>query len=234
MCTLTYYPQSKTSFVLTHNRDELVSRGVAHHPKKQRVNNVDLLFPQDPDAGGTWIALGEGRSACLLNGAFERYRHTPPYKKSRGLVLLESFDYKTGFGFASDYDFSGVAPFTLVLADHALDLSLIELKWDGDVLHRFEHNPQEAHIWSAATLYIPEVRMEREAWFAEYRRTRGPLSEEELIEFHMFGGVGDPHKDLRVKKGKASTVSISQIRKSTASSLWYKDLIANTVSECQY
>lgn len=91
MCTVTYLPVS-TGFVLTQNRDEAPTRSPQIISKEKRFG-TELLFPKDTKAGGTWIATArDGRTACLLNGAFEKHKHEPPYRLSRGLVLLDFLD----------------------------------------------------------------------------------------------------------------------------------------------
>lgn len=234
MCTLSYYPRPNTGYVLTHNRDELKQRGIADLPKFFEHAHGPLLFPRDPDAGGTWMAMNKQWSACLLNGAFDRYRHNPPYRRSRGLMLLDVFNFESIRDFVRGVDFQGIAPFTMVLAGHASEPQLHELRWDGTRVFHTELNHEEAHIWSAATLYVPEVRDERERWFAEFRQKNKQADNKQLIDFHKFGGVGDPNKDLVMQKDFAQTVSICQIRISEQKSMWYHDLIGDREQECQY
>ncbi|MEO0339976.1 MAG: NRDE family protein, partial [Bacteroidota bacterium] len=89
MCTVTFIPQQGQDFILSSNRDEQASRS------PQGLSRIDqfqkeLLFPRDTEAGGTWIAASnKDQVVCLLNGAFELHHRQPPYRKSRGIMVLE-------------------------------------------------------------------------------------------------------------------------------------------------
>src|SRR3954465_10304679 len=89
MCTVTFIPV-KDKVYITSNRDEKVVRKQALQPAEYYRKGAKLLFPKDPDAGGTWIALHEnGNAVVLLNGAFEKHKPNPPYLRSRGIVMLD-------------------------------------------------------------------------------------------------------------------------------------------------
>ncbi|UJH91072.1 NRDE family protein [Antarcticibacterium sp. 1MA-6-2] len=67
MCTVTLLPNNETTkgFILTSNRDEAAERK-AVPPEIYEVNGVNILFPKDKVAGGTWIGVGENcRLICL-------------------------------------------------------------------------------------------------------------------------------------------------------------------------
>src|SRR5688572_14033689 len=140
MCTVTYIPQEK-GFILTSNRDERTDRLTSGHIVNSEIDGTQIYFPQDMQAGGTWIAAAEnGYSLCLLNGAFQPYKSNGVSKKSRGLMLLDFFGYGADVGLNSDpshftrhYDFRGIEPFTLLFARlHDNKRLLCELRWDGE------------------------------------------------------------------------------------------------------
>jgi len=82
MCTVTYLPLKK-GFILTSNRDERLLRKPSTVPQIQLINKVAVLFPRDMEANGTWMATAQnGRSVCLLNGAFEPHHHNPLTEKA--------------------------------------------------------------------------------------------------------------------------------------------------------
>ena len=56
MCTVTYLPLENDGFILTSNRDESPMRKTIP-PKKYLENGVELAYPKDQLAGGTWICL---------------------------------------------------------------------------------------------------------------------------------------------------------------------------------
>ncbi len=89
MCTVTFV-RTKDSFFITSSRDVKVQRRQALPPKMYQREEAMLLYPKDADAGGTWIALLDNlNAAVLLNGAFENHQPQPPYKRSRGLILID-------------------------------------------------------------------------------------------------------------------------------------------------
>ena len=91
MCTVTYIPLTNHCY-LTSNRDEHITRGQAIAPKKILANGYELIYPKDADAGGTWIATkNTGEAIVLLNGGFYKHKSNPPYKKSRGIILLNIY-----------------------------------------------------------------------------------------------------------------------------------------------
>ena len=90
MCTVTYIPLENGDFILTQNRDEDVKRPIATPPIDRTINGTKHLFPIDPQGKGTWIGISNtGRVASLLNGGTEPYKHQPPYRQSRGKVILD-------------------------------------------------------------------------------------------------------------------------------------------------
>ena len=54
MCTVTFLPLSNNDFILTSNRDEQRQRETLH-PKIYEEDGIEMLFPKDKVAGGTWI-----------------------------------------------------------------------------------------------------------------------------------------------------------------------------------
>ena len=89
MCTVTYIPSGSRIF-FTSSRDERKHRTQALPPAVYSFSSGKILFPKDGDAGGTWTALhNNGTAIILLNGAVSNHIPLPPYRKSRGLILLD-------------------------------------------------------------------------------------------------------------------------------------------------
>lgn len=212
MCTVTYIPLEKDRFVLTSNRDEEVKR-----PTKPLasylVNGKQLYFPMDERAGGTWIAASEsGRYACLLNGAYQYFDPTLKFKVSRGKVLV---DVLTGVSATSTFeqsDLTDVAPFTLIIIDHANQITLHEMRWDGEQKHLKTLNANENHIWCSATLYTEEDRNNREQWFAEWLKDTTNQREDKIMDFHQSKHDVAIDKDLVMNKNNfLKTVSVTRV-----------------------
>lgn len=205
MCTVTYLPKGNGDFFLTSNRDEAphrAARGIQHRD--------GLIFPQDAGAGGTWIAAsGQGKAAVLLNGAFDLHERRPPYRLSRGLMVLQYFDFSDAAEFISRFEFENIEPFTLILWDRG---DLHELRWDAQHLHHKVPDSGKPHIWASATLYSAEFREKRRLWFREWLRHSPDPPQDEVLHWHRTAGEGDPWNDVVMNRnGMVQTVSITSI-----------------------
>lgn len=235
MCTVTYYP-GPAGFVLTHNRDESPARSPQKIARARTPGGQTLLFPRDTGAGGTWIAAArDGRVACLLNGAFVRHAHRPPYRRSRGLLLLDFFDWALADDFFRQYELAGIEPFTLLFFHNN---RAVEFRWDEQQRHMKELAAEQPHFWCSSTLYPPDIQPRREAVFREWLAVYpnyNRLSPGRLIRLHQTGSVGDPENDFVMERaGKVRTVSITQLTLDEKKArMRYFDLLRETESERQ-
>ncbi len=226
MCTVSYLPLGKQQFILTSNRDEASVRA-AIAPHILAGKQSQLLFPKDPLAGGTWIcASNDNRMLCLLNGAFVYHNRQTPYRKSRGLVVLDFFnEYTNAQAFLNHYPLNNIEPFTLVIYDND---NLYELKWDGEQKHIRPLDANKAYIWSSATLYTAEIKNKREQWFTNWLQAypNKQYTAQDIVHFHRTGGEGDPQNDLVMNRCDiVQTVSITNIVKTpTQFNMTYYDL----------
>ena len=212
MCVLTFLPTANAGYILTNNRDEVLARTKAIPPKKYNINGKQIYFPKDAQAGGTWMATSDDFTVCLLNGAFENHTYKPPYRQSRGQVILDFFKFDAADDFIKNYALENIENFTLVIIHHKNDLKICEFRWDGLTLTYTSKNPEEAHIWSSATLYSKEIRTEREHWFNDFRKQNPNFTRKQVIDFHLHGGTGDTHNDMRMNRdGKLVTQCIFQV-----------------------
>lgn len=224
MCTVTYLPLEKNGFILTSNRDETLKRqpdGIFHDVEK------GLYYPKEPVQGGTWISVAENnRILCLLNGAFTKHRHQPPYKRSRGLVALDFFDYPTPADFYHHYNFEGIEPFTLIIFDNG---NLYNIRWDGTLAHLATLDVASPHIWSSSSLYSDEVKQMRQTWFDTWLQSNPSYNAADILYFHQNAGTGDVENDLIMSRfdGKLCTVSHTQIiKKSDFIQMYYFDRVS--------
>lgn len=210
MCTVTFI-RVNDSFFLTSNRDEKAQRSRALPPMAYQLNEARFLFPKDADAGGTWMILKDNLTAAvLLNGAFIHHSSQPPYKQSRGLILLEILAAANPLDFFSKMDLEGIEPFTIILFQEKL---LHECRWNGSEKYKKKLSIQQNHIWSSATLYDPAVQSKREEWFVKWLNKNPRPSMEDIFHFHQFAGEGDEQNDIRMNRGgKLFTVSITGIQ----------------------
>ncbi|GAA0537520.1 NRDE family protein [Chitinophaga japonensis] len=208
MCTVTFIPTAAGAY-LTSNRDERPDRGQALHPEQYNVNGHMLLYPKDPEAGGTWIALKDnGDAAVLLNGAFIKHLHRPPYRRSRGLVLLDVIAETNPGRQFSAMDLEGIAPFTLVLVQQG---RLWECRWDGFKKYSLALDARRPYIWSSATLYDDWAALERKRWFTDWLQEH-EVSGEHILRFHQYAGNGDARNSLVMNRdNQVRTVSITSV-----------------------
>jgi hypothetical protein len=255
MCTVSYLPLPTEGFVLTSTRDEKNIRKSALPPAQYHIHGEKVIFPKDPDAGGTWIAASEGGySLCLLNGGFKIHESKPPYRLSRGIVLLDFLKYRDVGDFLAGYDFQGIEPFTLLIAggpdnsmnepDHSLNepghspdepgknqdkptSSLNELRWDGGHIHHTELASENPRIWSSVTLYPDEVIRLREKWFQDWLLMDPEVSIADAVSFHKKAGTGDIQNDIMMNRDEVRTVSITSIvRSRNTYEMSYEDIIS--------
>ena len=224
MCTVTFLPRENGNFVLTSNRDEAPKRSPQSLSTTFR-SGQELLFPKDTRAGGTWIAASsDNRLVCVLNGAFEKHTHQPPYRRSRGLMALDFFDYANPADFAREYHWEGIEPFTLIVWDRG---QLWEIRWDEKKLHQLELKADQPHIWSSATLYPAPIQAKRREWFAGWLKGRTDFPKDAVLDFHRNTGDGDPWNDVVMNRGDiVRTVSVTSIVKDAAAlDMQYHDLL---------
>ncbi len=181
MCTVSFISYQDTIFI-TSNRDEHISRPGSFVPKVETINNCKVIFPKDPKAGGTWIAVNEnGIGAVLLNGAFEKHVRKERYVMSRGLVLLDIVSSEQPTLLLETIDLRGIEPFTLILFDGS---ELIEFRWDEHLKHSKKMDVNQNHIWSSTTLYTKDAIAYRKSLFDQFISQNKVFTKENIIAFH--------------------------------------------------
>jgi uncharacterized protein with NRDE domain len=212
MCTVTYIPLNDNDFILTSSRDVPFAREKALHPKTYTEDEVEILYPKDGRASGTWIGKSsKNRLICLLNGGFKNHVSEKSYRKSRGIIVKDLLKVSDINSALSDINLNNIEPFTLVIVDWNSELQLIELVWTGKQKH-IKQLDQGNHIWSSSTLYDESMKQLRRDWFAKWEllQDQKPAS---ILKFHHQAGIGDSHVDVIMKREKVGTVSITQVVK---------------------
>lgn len=223
MCTVTYLP-GKDEIFFTSNRDEKQFRSQALQPHIYTNLLGKIMYPRDPDAGGTWIAVHErGHAMVLLNGGFEGHLPDPPYRRSRGQIVLDFMACVSPAKCFKDIDLAAVEPFTAVIWDQG---QLLTCVWDGMEKHTMHEDTAKPHIWSSSTLYSREVRRKRSSWFSVWQQDHPSFDQKDIIDFHRFSGDGDTYNDLLMNRdGKVFTVSITSLAiKKDQAEMIYLDL----------
>ncbi len=225
MCTVSFFCTENALF-FTSNRDEKKDREKAVFPDMIELEDRNLYFPKDAKASGTWFAADDhGNVVILLNGAFQKHTSRPPYKKSRGIILLELVKKENILNVFQSYDLSGIEPFQLlVYSGHAL----CRMLWDGEKKHQILLDKNKNHLLSSPTLYNHEIIAERERSFERFQGKQ--ITQKEIFAFHQEHLI---EKELNVEKSvkeKFVTVSITQlvIRKQEIDFI-YNDLIQREI-----
>ena len=211
MCTVTFLPLSNTDFILTSNRDEQRLRET-FHPKIYEEDGVEMLFPKDKVAGGTWIgASSKKRLVCVLNGGFQKHKRKGNYSKSRGLIAKELLKENSLQPYLDNLDLLGVEPFTMIVVDwNNNELNLVEVVWDEHEKHLTTHK-NEPKIWSSSTLYTDEIKELRNYWFRQWLR-ENEFTSEAILQFHHTE-TGDKEQSILMKRSYVETVSITSVKK---------------------
>lgn len=227
MCTLTYIPTGKNTFIWTHNRDESPLRT----SPGLNTTHENYVFPQEPLSGGTWIGISKkNRVISLLNGAFEQTKYVPSSKRSRGLIVLDFFEFENPIETFQQYDLEDIEPFTMVVYDKG---NLIDFRWDKTKKYVKQLDPQKHYIWSSAILYAEEVRFQRQVWFEEYLLTHKIYTRKNILRFHQNTGIDDKENGLIMDRGIVKTVSITSIEKAENElDMLYYDLVNGGESQC--
>tara|TARA_R110001592_G_scaffold313257_4_gene588620 strand:+ start:86 stop:805 length:720 start_codon:yes stop_codon:yes gene_type:complete len=212
MCTVTYLPLGENDFILTSNRDETPLRKTIP-PTKYNENGVELIYPKDELAGGTWIGTSsKNRLVCLLNGAFANHLRNKVYKMSRGIIVKNILFADDALVYVNEFNFTDVEPFTLILVDYHMQLETYELVWDGTT-KQVTKLGQEPRIWSSSTLYSDEMKQLRNEWFANWISENTEFHQEKILEFHQNENFGNKEISLKMKRAFVETVSTTSVKK---------------------
>ncbi len=233
MCTVSYLP-TPGGFVLGSSRDESPTRGPVSFPFLAG-ETPQVLYPRDDAGGGTWITASEtGWCLCLLNGAFVKHHHAPPYKKSRGLIVREAAASDDPVEALRREPLNEIEPFTLVLARADVP-ELWELRWDGQARHWAVLDPLSPHVWASATLYDERMVAERKRWFHAFIDEKAPRDWDQLRAFHLEGGAQAPAEErVRMKRPGVESVSVTGVTSTGREFVMdYQDFLSGERSEAR-
>lgn len=224
MCTVTFLPLTNNNFILTSNRDEQRLRET-FPPKIYEENGVEMLFPKDKTAGGTWIGTSsKNRLVCVLNGGFVNHIKKDVYKKSRGVIAKEILQTATFNEYIENLNLEGIEPFTMVIVDwNDAQLNLYELIWDENKKH-FSKLKNEPKIWSSSTLYTDAIKETRKQWFQNWIENN-EFTSANILDFH-HSEIGDKEQSVLMKRSYVETVSITSVKKDDNTiEMLYEDVV---------
>lgn len=208
MCTVSFVANNG-KVIITSNRDEKVLRPNAIEPRNYLINNKNIIFPKDSKAGGTWFAVDEnGTVLVLLNGANEKHKVTLPYRKSRGLIVLDMIGSLSPKDFWQEINLENIEPFTLVLFQND---ELFQLRWNGIEKEATALDANKNHVWSSATLYPKYIRENRSDWFYTFLESNPAVSDNEMLDFHRYTEAENLENGLVINRNEElKTLSITQ------------------------
>ncbi|HEA28981.1 MAG TPA: hypothetical protein ENH91_03130 [Leeuwenhoekiella sp.] len=208
MCTVSVVHGKKRTFI-TSSRDEDPKRETALPPMEYVVNGKKLIFPKDPQGGGTWFCTdGASHLGVLLNGAAKAHVKKVSYRKSRGLILLDIMSAASSITPWSDINLNNIEPFTVILIQ---DQEYFRLRWDGENKETKVLDRNKNYIWSSTTLYSKYIRQEREQWFFDFLSERETLNAKDLLGFHKDTQSNDKENGLVINRNnQVKTLSITQ------------------------
>lgn len=207
MCTVSFVC-ANDKIIITSNRDEQVLRP-AIPPKNYLINNKKIVFPKDPKDGGTWYAVDDSAAILvLLNGASEKHHWQPPYRRSRGLIVLDIISGTAPLESWEAIDLENLEPFTLILYQTK---QLYQLRWDGVEKELVRLDATKNYVWSSATLYPAAVREKRQEWFYQFLDTNPDINQDKMFHFHRYTENADKENGLVINRNdKLKTLSITQ------------------------
>lgn len=226
MCTVSFVT-SNGKTIITSNRDEKVIRPIAIEPRNYSINNKNIIFPKDQKAGGTWFAVDEnGTILVLLNGANEKHQVQLPYRKSRGLIVLDVISSLSPKDFWQEINLKNIEPFTLVLFQNN---ELFQLRWNGFEKESTQLDTNKNHVWSSSTLYPKIIRENRSDWFFTFLESNPEVSETEMLHFHRYTEAENQENGLVINRNEElKTLSITQsVTEKNKVAVFHCDLMAN-------
>lgn len=226
MCTVSFV-RTNDKVIITSNRDEKIIRPSAIPPKNYTLNEKNIIYPKDPKAGGSWYVMDEnGTVLVLLNGADEKHEVHLPYRKSRGLIVLEMISSTSPKEFWNEIDLENIEPFTLVLFQ---EKHLFQLRWNGVEKSTIALETDKNYVWSSSTLYSKDIREQRSNWFYSFLDANPEITEDKMLYFHRYTEENNNEHGLVINRdNELKTLSITQaIIEKNKVVLKHLDLIAN-------
>lgn len=151
-------------------------------PQVEIRNGKKIIFPKDPEGGGTWFAVDErGTVGILLNGAFQKHIPVYSYRKSRGLILLDLVNAQDGVYYFQTTGLIDIEPFTIVFFQNK---KLYELRWDGHQKHFQQLDNHNNYIWSSVTLYSDKIISKRKMLFEDFIASKSFINSQSIYDFH--------------------------------------------------
>ncbi len=208
MCTVSFCI-NQGEVIFTSNRDERTIRPASTMPMVENVGSKNIIYPKDPQSGGTWIGCDDwGNCIILLNGGFEMHQLKEKYRMSRGIIVKESIGSNDPLKYIKEVELSDIEPFQVILYGNG---RLDRMVWDGSEKHFFDLDIEKTHIFSSVTLYDEKMRSDREMWWEDFLKSH-EINGENIFKFHSTYKSEDRNSGLVINRENiVKTYSVSQI-----------------------
>ena len=215
MCVVSYISHNE-GFYFTSNRDIPKNRKVAIFPKDYNIKGHNIIFPKDPDAGGSWIAATSEKLGCVLNAKNKREINN---NNSRGLLLIDLLQQDDSDKYFIKTNLEKIYPFSII----ELDTSKKTLKkfiWNGDNRKIEKLNINKNYLWLSSSIYKSNTINKKSELFNIMLNTE--ISKRHIKKFHLENQFHD------INQNKINTVSITQVSGSfNIEEMSYHDLLNN-------
>lgn len=157
LCIVSIFTKKNGDFIFTQNRDESYLRPTSSEVQKKEFHHQIYYGPTDKISGGTWIYYSDTYVCSILNGGYEKHKMNPPYRMSRGLVVLELLKYDCIDSFMEKVDLEGIEPFSLIMI-HRFTHEKKILVWDEIKKHKEDVSCESLIVRSSSPLYTEEEK----------------------------------------------------------------------------
>ena len=232
MCTVSIIHLPGDVLRLVCNRDELLTRQIAHAPQRRSFGEREALLPIDPQSGGTWIAVNDaGLMFALLNQRVGwPTRNVPP--RSRGEIIPSVLHCSTVDDVirrVQESDATMLGPFRLmVVAHHGGG----EIHSDGRRVTRRRWSIDRLPMMATSSSLGDELVGPPRRELFDRIILLGQSSREAQDEFHHHAWPDQLYLSVRMSRLDARTVSTTTIETSPNSiTMRYEDARHQTTDE---
>ena len=215
MCVVSYISHNE-GFYFTSNRDIPKNRKIAISPKDYNIKGRNIIFPKDPDAGGSWIAATSEKLGCVLNAKNKRKINN---NNSRGLLLIDLLQQDDSDKYFIKTNLENIYPFSII----ELDTSKKTLKkfiWNGNNRKIEKLNINKSYLWLSSSIYKSNTINKKSELFNTMLNAE--ISKTYIKEFHLENQFHD------INQNNINTVSITQVSGSlNIEEMSYHDLLNN-------